>query len=80
MTIIPVIIASVIPAIIGSIVFFLFQKFTGKGFKIFAIISIILTVLSLISPFTVIPGVTIGYALVLCLMHISAGIITILHL
>lgn len=70
MTIIPVILGSIIPAIIGSLVFFLFEKFTKNGFKNFSILTIILTVLSLYSPFAVIPGVTTGYALVLCVMHL----------
>ncbi len=70
MTIIPVVMGSVVPAIIASLVFFLLEKLTSKGFKIFAIVSLILMLLSLYSPFGVIPGVTIGYALVLCLMHI----------
>lgn len=70
MTILPVIMASVIPAIIGSLVFFLFEKFTNKAYKIFSIVTIVLMVLSLYSPFTVIPDVTTSYALVLCAMHI----------
>lgn len=70
MTIFPVVMASVIPALIASFVFFLLEKFTSKGFKIFTIVSLILLLLSLYSPFAVIPGVTAGYALVLCLMHI----------
>lgn len=70
MTIVPVIMASIIPSLIGSLIFFLFEKFTNKGYKIFSIVSIVLMVLSLYSPFTVIPGVTTGYALVLCVMHI----------
>lgn len=70
MTIVPVIMASMVPSIIGSLIFFLFEKFTSNGYKIFSILAIVLMVLSLYSPFTVIPGVTTGYALVLCLMHL----------
>lgn len=70
LTVVPVIITSIIPAIIASLVFFLLEKFTNKGFKIFAIVSLILMLLSLYNPFGVIPGVTTGYALVLCVMHI----------
>ncbi|NIJ54569.1 DUF6069 family protein [Dyadobacter arcticus] len=70
MTIAPVIMASIVPSIIGSLVFFLFEKFTNNGYKIFSIVAIVLMVLSLFSPFTVIPGVTMGYSLVLCVMHI----------
>lgn len=70
MTIVPVIMASIVPSIIGSLIFSLFEKFTNRGYKIFSIVSIVLMVLSLYSPFTVIPGVTTSYALVLCVMHI----------
>lgn len=70
MTIFPVIITSIIPSIIGSLVFFLFEKFTSKGYKIFSIVTIVLMLLSLYSPFAVIPGVTTSYSLVLSVMHI----------
>jgi Family of unknown function (DUF6069) len=74
MTIVSVIMASFVPAIIASLVFFLFEKFTNKGFKIFVIISLILMLLSLYSPFAVIPGVTTGYSMVLCVMHIVVAL------
>lgn len=70
MTIVPVLMASLVPSIIGSLVFFLFEKFTANGYRIFSIVAIVLMVFSLYSPFTVIPGVTTGYSLVLCVMHV----------
>ncbi len=70
MTVVPVIMASLIPSLIGSIGFFLLEKFTKNGFTIFRILTIVLVALSLYSPFTTIPGITTGYALVLCVMHI----------
>ncbi len=73
LTIIPVIMASFVPLIIGSVVFYLFEKFLNNGFKVFAIIALVMMMLSLISPFTVIPNVTFGYSLVLCAMHIVAA-------
>ena len=74
LTIVPVIMASFVPLIIGGGVFYLFERFTGNGFKIFAIIALVLMVFSLVSPFTMIPNVTFGYSLVLCAMHIVAAI------
>ena len=74
MTVFPVIMASIFPLIIGSLVFYLFERFTANGFTIFAVITAILTVLSLYSPFGVIPNVTLGYSLVLCAMHIVAAL------
>lgn len=74
LTIFPVIAASFFPLLIGSVVFYLFERFTGNGFKIFAGIALVLMTLSLASPFTMIPNVTFGYALALCLMHVAAAL------
>lgn len=71
LTVLPVLIASLVPALLGSVVFFLLETYTNNGFRIFAILSLVLMVLSMYSPFTGIPGVTTGYALALCLMHIT---------
>lgn len=70
LTFVPIIISSSMPAIIGSMIFFLLERFTKNGFRIFTIISIVLLVLSFMNPFVGIPGVTTGYALALNLMHI----------
>lgn len=74
LTVLPVIMASIVPLIIGSGVFYLFERFLTNGFKIFAIIALVLMVLSLFSPFTIIPNVTLGYSLVLCAMHVVAAL------
>jgi len=70
LTIVPIIMSSIMPSLVGSIVFYFIQKYSANGFKIFRIISIVLVALSLISPFTNIPNVTFGYAMALNLMHI----------
>lgn len=70
LTIVPILISSIMPSIIGSIVFYFIQKFSLNGFKIFRIVSIVLVSLSLISPFTNISNVTFGYAMALNIMHI----------
>lgn len=69
LTIVPVLIASFVPAILGSIVFFLIEKYTNRGFTIFRILTLILVVLSMYSPFAL-PHATLGYSLVLGVMHI----------
>jgi len=74
LTVLPVVMASVAPLIIGSLIFYLFERFLNNGFKVFAVIALVLMALSLASPFTMIPGVTFGYALVLCVMHIVAAL------
>lgn len=70
MTIVPIIISSIIPTLIATLVFFLFEKYTKNGFKIFRIIAIILMVLTFINPFVGIQGVTMGYAIALNVMHV----------
>jgi uncharacterized membrane protein len=70
LTVIPVLISSIVPSIIASIVFFLLEKFTNNGFRIFSIISIILMILSFANPFVGIPEVTVGYGVVLNIMHV----------
>lgn len=74
LTIVPVVMASVVPLLIGSFVFYLFERFTSSGFKIFAVIALVLMTLSLVSPFLMIPNVTTGYSLVLSVMHVVAAL------
>ena len=70
LTIVPILISSILPAILGSIVFFLIEKFSSKGFKVFSIVSVVLLVLSFVNPFVGIPNVTVAYAVVLYVMHV----------
>lgn len=70
MTIVPVLMSSIIPSIIASFVFFLFEKFSSKGFRNFKLLSIILLIASFANPFLSIPNVPLGYALALNIMHI----------
>ncbi len=69
LTIAPVIMASIVPTLVASTVFFLIEKYTQNGFRIFSILSIILMLLSLGGPFKGIPNVTTTYALALSTMH-----------
>jgi len=70
LTIFPVLISSLIPSLVGACVFFLFEKFTENGFKIFRIVAIVLALLSLLSPFMAVQGMPVPYGVVLCLMHL----------
>lgn len=72
LNLVPVIIMSIVPLIIGGIVFFLFEKYSNQGYKYFSVLSITLLILSFTQPFIAIPNVTMGYALVLNLMHVVA--------
>lgn len=70
LTVVPIIISSILPSLIGSCIFFLFEKFGKNGFKTFSIVAVILLVLSFGNPFFGIPHVTVAYAIVLNVMHI----------
>jgi Family of unknown function (DUF6069) len=70
MSVVPIIISSIMPTLIAAVVFFLLEKYTANGFKIFTIISIILMVLTFANPFMGIPGITAAYGIVLNVMHV----------
>lgn len=70
LTVVPIIMASILPSVIGASIFFLFEKYSANGFKIFSVISIVLLLLSFANPFMGIPKVTIGYGIVLNVMHV----------
>lgn len=69
-----VIISSILPALIAVIVFFLMEKFTNNGYVIFSVVAIILLLLSFLSPFMTIKGISVGYGIVLNLMHIVVAL------
>lgn len=70
LTVVPVIISSILPTLVGACVFFLFEKFTNNGFKIFSTVAIVLVLLSLSSPFMAVQGMPVAYGIVLCVMHL----------
>ncbi len=70
LTIVPVIVSSIIPSILGACVFLLLKKFTQNSFKLFSILAVVLTVLSFASPFMAVPNMPILYGSVLDVMHI----------
>ncbi|MFY8108389.1 MAG: DUF6069 family protein [Bacteroidia bacterium] len=74
LTILPIILSSVMPSLVGASIFFLFEKYSNNGFKIFSIVSIVLMVLSFVNPFMGIPGVTIAYGVALDLMHVVVAL------
>lgn len=71
LTVVPVLISSIMPLLLGSGVFFLIAKYTEKGYRNFSILAGVLLLLSLGGPFSI-PEVTIPYAIVLNVMHVVA--------
>lgn len=72
LTFVPVIISSMVPLLIGSMIFFLFERFSSKGLRNFSILAIAFLLFSLYSPFTIV-GITTAYAIGLILMHLVAA-------
>ncbi len=70
LTIVPILISSIMPAIVGSMIFFLFEKYSNNGYRNFTILAVVLFVLTLANPFVGIPNVTISYGVALDIMHV----------
>lgn len=70
MTVVPILISSILPTLVASVVFFLFEKYSSKGLHVFTIVSMVLLVLSFANPFVGIPGISIAYGVVLNVMHV----------
>jgi len=70
LTVVPVILSSLIPALLGSVAYYLLVRFTRDGYRYFTIIAVILLILSFGNPFLGIPNVTVPYALALNVMHV----------
>lgn len=71
----PIILLSIVPAIIGALVFFLLTRISAKAATIFTVIAVVIALLSLLP----ILGQPLGAAgmVALALMHfIAAGVIT----
>lgn len=73
-TVIPVMMASFMPAIIAGILLALLAAFTSKPVKIFLIITVVALVLSFYTPFTI-PEVIMPMILALNLMHVVAAVV-----
>ena len=69
LTIVPVILFSILPPVIGAIIFFLFEKYTKNGFRNFVIFGAIVFILMLIPPFQI-KDVPVSYAFTLEVMHL----------
>ncbi len=74
LTIVPIIFSCLIPSLMAALVFFLMEKFTNNGYVIFSIVSIVLLLLSFLSPFMNINGISVGYGIALNLMHVVVAL------
>ncbi|MFN5629802.1 MAG: DUF6069 family protein [Bacteroidota bacterium] len=73
LTIMPVLLASVLPLLIGVLLFLVLAKLLKNPAKIFWVICILFLAVSMAGPFTL-EGADISYKLILCLMHITPAV------
>ncbi len=73
LSVIPVLISSIMPSIVGSMVFFMIEKYSSNGFKIFGVLTLVLVLLSFLNPFLKIPNITLMSGIILNVMHIVVG-------
>ena len=69
-TLVPVLMSSIIPALLAGGVLALLNRFTANPLRIFGILTVVLLVLSLANPFMGIPGIPLGMGIYLDLMHV----------
>ncbi len=74
LTLVPIIISSILPSLIGASVFFLFEKYMNNGFKVFSIVALVLMVLSFANPFMGIPGISVAAGIALNIMHVVVAL------
>jgi hypothetical protein len=74
LTIVPIIFSCLIPSLLAALVFYLMEKFTNNGYVIFSIVALVLLLLSFLSPFMTIKGISVGYGIALNLMHIVVAL------
>ncbi len=79
LSLIPVIVSSLIPAVMAAFVLFALSKFTVNPIQIFLIVSLLLLAISIIIPLATLK-IPFNAKLILCLMHLVAGLIIIFML
>lgn len=72
----PVVLSSIMPAIVAAVFLALLVRFTRRPIGIFRVVAVVLLVLSFITPFTI-PGAPAAMILTLLIMHVVAAAIII---
>ncbi|MFZ4613792.1 MAG: DUF6069 family protein, partial [Bacteroidia bacterium] len=73
LTIMPVMLASILPLLIGILLFLVLAKLLKNPAKIFWVICILFLAVSMLGPFNL-EGAEVTYKLILCLMHITPAV------
>jgi hypothetical protein len=78
MPVLPVIVSSAVPALLGAIVLALLAKFAAaRALLIFEIVAAVLVLASLADPLLLPPSTSMVSKVVLCAMHVLAGAATV---
>lgn len=75
----PVIVGSLLPALVAALLLFLLQKYFSNGMRIFTFICFLLFVFFLVNPF-LLKGISMDVKVILLAMHAVAGIVIIYFL
>ncbi len=70
MTVAPIVITSFVTSVVGSFVYYLLDKYTQRGYRIFTIVAIVILLFSFTNPFMMIENVPLTYAMALNIMHV----------
>ncbi len=70
MTVAPIVITSFVTSLVGAFVYYLLDKNTQRGYRIFSIVAIVILLLSFTNPFMLIDNVPLTYAMALNIMHV----------
>lgn len=70
MTVVPIVITSIVTSVVGSFVYYLLDKYTQRGYRIFTIVAIVILLFSFTNPFMMIENVPLTYAMALNIMHV----------
>ena len=76
LTLFPVVISSVLPGVVASLLLWGISKYSANPMRIFSVIGWVFLVISMGGPFSA-PGLPAGMRISLALMHIVAGVIII---
>ncbi len=77
LTVVPVIIASIVPVLIGAGIFALLGRFTKHPMRIFTILTLVMVGITIPRPFTGIAGVIPAMGIALNLMHVVVAGLTL---
>ena len=78
LSMVPVVISSVLPGVVASLLLWGISKYSGNPIRVFSVIGWAFLIVSMVGPFSA-AGLPMGMRISLALMHLAAGV-TIIYL